>query len=1432
MGMAKKIEQQLDGSGYPAAGKDGSVSRPVAILFSDLVESTQLFQRRGDNAATVLIKRMTKILSAELAKHDGTLTKTIGDALMVTFPKARKALACAIAMQRALADHNDTQPPADQLIIRIGVHFGQALEEASDVYGDTVNTAARIQAEAARGEIVSSYSTWQEARGLDTEAIPLGDFSLKGIKEKIHLVKVLWLSDDIANHRQHQLDHEILPSLAGELNKNRCLPVIGGLTLGLRKKSLQEKVAAKMATELGLSERRAQLSRMASLYEEENDSEEMLQFVSENLPEEETDNAKILEALATVSFDFILSTDLDQRLEQALRASGRKVRKFLGLSSADPSCLQPGEIGLVKVFGELASPESMAVTEEQVTARLDQLRFASEHLLAALATRHLLFVGFRWSDREFKRIFGALTSYQSADLLRATGISPRVAPGVRGTWRRRGLVLAQADEIDFLAQLKTACERKQREQLREQDQTPGNLVGSDASHKWKRPYKFLSYFTEDDEDIYFGREDESARLFSQVVSHRLVVLHAPSGAGKTSMLNAGLTPALRREGFVVIAIRCLSSPELEIRKALLALIQQAGGFKDEHWQTAELHPDLSLLLAEANQALGKPLVIVLDQFEEFFLKFPRKARLVFAKQLGELCKQAAGMLRIVLALRNDYLYQLTEFKNRIPEILHHEVGLESLTAPGMEQAVRLPAELAGLKFADGLVEKILTDLGTVGSEPPQLQIICDRLYDELESGEQEFTHKHYDGLGGAKGILGSYLERFLGERSPAGQALGREVLKALVTSADTKGIVTIEEVIQETNRPAKSIKAMMAHLLEARLIRKLQNNNDESFELSHEYLIDEIGGWIEEKDRDLKRTRELLRQELMNHQRFGLLIAPSRIEIIRERATELELSPAEESLLNQSIRHHRRKKTWLAGGIALAVALSLIASFFIVQYLRLGQCQGASAKLAGVWDDKIRSQIKSAFLATGKSFAPHAWSKVKTSFNSFSSQWVEMHSQACQATRISGEQSEEMLDLRMACLSRRLAEMNALAQVFTQADPQTVEKASTAAMSLTPLANCQNIAWLSSRLKPPADPATQAKVEKVRALFNQIEALSKTGKLAAGLKLAQQANKKAHDINYGPLIAEAQYQEGVLTHEFGHPKAAEKLFDNAMQTATKFGHDKYEAMAATFLVLYSGHFNKKFAEASIHARHAEAVIQRMGSPRALQAQLSRQMGAIYVVQGQFEKAKQECENSLKIKKTLFGPDHPEVGGSHINLGNIYHLLSDFESTLKNYTRALVIFENALGPNHPTVALTRLNIGGILTDAGKFPTARIHLEKAAAIYKETFGPDSMYLGECEGALGALFLGMKDYEQAMIHYRRCQSICTQKPCRTVVLSLTLFGMATVLAETNGDPKQIIKLAHRARNAIKDIKGYQKAVDDIDKFIKEFRSKPLPRKNQRQK
>ena len=171
-----------------------SQSRPQTILFADVAGSTRLFETKGDVEARRLTSMVLDALAVVCGQYGGRVIKTIGDEIMCTIPTAMDGVLAARDMQRRMA--RDINFVRDSLAVRIGLHYGPALEENGDVYGDAVNTAARMTSLAKREQIVTTAAT---VNGLSGPRFPetrsLGRARVSGKLLPIEIVDVVWQED-------------------------------------------------------------------------------------------------------------------------------------------------------------------------------------------------------------------------------------------------------------------------------------------------------------------------------------------------------------------------------------------------------------------------------------------------------------------------------------------------------------------------------------------------------------------------------------------------------------------------------------------------------------------------------------------------------------------------------------------------------------------------------------------------------------------------------------------------------------------------------------------------------------------------------------------------------------------------------------------------------------------------------------------------------------------------------------------------------------------------------------------------------------------------------------------------------------------------------------------------------------------------------------
>jgi len=164
----------------------------VTLLFTDIVGSTSFYERRGDIAGLQMIQAHNDLIFPIIKEYGGRIIKTLGDSIMAVFDEPSKALACTVDLQRAIAVHDEDALEILCFSVRMGLHYGRAVLDDKDLFGDVVNTAARVVSLAEGGEILLSVAVRDKIGECDSPLTCLGSETVKGRDHTIELYAVDW----------------------------------------------------------------------------------------------------------------------------------------------------------------------------------------------------------------------------------------------------------------------------------------------------------------------------------------------------------------------------------------------------------------------------------------------------------------------------------------------------------------------------------------------------------------------------------------------------------------------------------------------------------------------------------------------------------------------------------------------------------------------------------------------------------------------------------------------------------------------------------------------------------------------------------------------------------------------------------------------------------------------------------------------------------------------------------------------------------------------------------------------------------------------------------------------------------------------------------------------------------------------------------------
>ncbi len=385
------------------------------------------------------------------------------------------------------------------------------------------------------------------------------------------------------------------------------------------------------------------------------------------------------------------------------------------------------------------------------------------------------------------------------------------------------------------------------------------------------PYRGLEVFGEEHIEFFFGREQDIARVVEGLRDSRFLAVLGPSGSGKSSLVRAGVIPALKRgdlPGSKTWTIR-LITPEARPSSVLAAQLVRL--FPGESMQRTldglkadERTLDLAVSLAFAERPSDERLVLVIDQFEELFTLCGDEAeRTAFLSNLSYASTIPGGRLVVIVAMRADFYHRCAQYPELRTLMATQQFLVGPLGPDGLRQVIERPAWRVGLELEDGLVETILADVADRPGTLPLLEHVLLEVW-RCRHG-RKLTLSDYVSSGGVEGALAKRANAIYEGLSSEQQRIARRVFLRLVQpgegTEDTRRRAEVGELLTRPEEESDLDKVLLA-LADGRLVTTGQDQvaGAEVVDVAHEALIrgwPQLRGWIDESRESLRVHRRL-----------------------------------------------------------------------------------------------------------------------------------------------------------------------------------------------------------------------------------------------------------------------------------------------------------------------------------------------------------------------------------------------------------------------------------------------------------------------------------------------------------------------------------------------------------------------------------------------
>jgi tetratricopeptide (TPR) repeat protein len=473
-------------------------------------------------------------------------------------------------------------------------------------------------------------------------------------------------------------------------------------------------------------------------------------------------------------------------------------------------------------------------------------------------------------------------------------------------------------------------------------------------------------------------------------------------------------------------------------------------------------------------------------------------------------------------------------------------------------------------------------------------------------------------------------------------------------------------------------------------------------------------------------------------------------------------------------------------GVVAAGALGLCLGVFgliwgLTPEVEVSHCPALGEDIASHWNPQRRADIDRVFQASDTPYANDSLRRVAQTLDAWATTWSTTRVEVCEATRI-GEQSTELLDVRIYCLDRRAREFDAMVNLLVEADDAVLERSVSAVHELGDPRDCASVRDTEDIATRRLDPAAREQIAELEADLSRALALRSAEKYDESLPLQSRVATRARALPHLPTLARALYEQAESQFETGAFADGEASLREVIELAAKLDDPEQETEAWTRLIFYLGFKQRKFVESRAWVLAASSALLRAGTPAKLAVRYESTIAALELAEGHAAEAVEHYEQALELARKVFGEDHPVTLRMLMNYASSLAQLDTEAGASKAEAAMLEVVtrsKDVFGPAHPWLATVYFNLGNAYYVRESYDKAEAAYREALAIRERVGGPNAPSLANPLTMLAKIVLAREGYAEALATLQRVLDIHIEVKGRN---SAEVAGVLTDIGNTS--------------------------------------------------